>query len=134
MGDVTLKSVGSMQKGNYIVIEGAACVVTGTQTSRPGKHGHAKVRLQAVGLIDGKKRDVVMPGHDEVEVPVVGKRNAQVLSIAGDHANVMDMETYETFDLLIAEELKEKVSAGDNVLYWEILNDKVMKQIMQKAQ
>lgn len=134
MGDVTLKSVGSMQKGNYIIIEDAACVITGTQTSRPGKHGHAKVRLQAIGLIDGKKRDIVMPGHDDVPVPVVGKKNAQVLSIAGDAANVMDMETYETFDMAIPEELKEKLGAGDVVLYWEILNDKVMKQIMQKGQ
>lgn len=133
MGEFTLKSVGSLQKGNYIIIDGAACIVVNTQTSRPGKHGHAKVRMQAVGMIDGKKREIVMPGHDNVEVPIIGKKNAQVLSVNGDHANVMDMETYETFDLLIAEELKDKVSSGDVVLYWEILNDKVMKQIMQKG-
>jgi translation initiation factor 5A len=134
MGEVSRKGVGTLQKGNYIILDGAACAVVSTQTSRPGKHGHAKVRLQAVGIIDGKKREVVMPGHDDVDVPIIGKKNAQVLSVTGDHANVMDMETYETFDLLIAEELKEKVSAGDNILYWDILNDKVMKQIMQKAQ
>ena len=134
MGEVTLKSVGSLQKGNYIIIEGVACIVSGTQTSRPGKHGHAKVRLTASGIIDGRKREVVMPGHDEVEVPVIGKKNAQVLSVSGSTANVMDMESYETYDLAIPEELQGKVSAGDNVLYWEILNDRVMKQIMQKAQ
>lgn len=135
MGEVTRKGVGTLQKGNYIIMGGVACVVVSTQTSRPGKHGHAKVRLQAVGMIDGKKREEVMPGHDDVEVPIVGKKNAQVLSLNGEeHANVMDLETYETFDLLIPEELKGKVSSGDNVLYWEILNDKVMKQIMQKAQ
>jgi len=133
MGEVTRKGVGTLQKGNYIIMGGAACVVVSTQTSRPGKHGHAKVRLQAVGIIDGKKREEVMPGHDDVEVPIIGKKNAQVLSVTGDHANVMDMETFETFDLVVPEELKEKVSSGDNVLYWEILNDKVMKQIMQKG-
>jgi translation initiation factor 5A len=133
MGEVTRRGVGTLQKGNYIILDGAACTVVSTQTSRPGKHGHAKVRLQAVGIIDGKKREVVMPGHDEVDVPIIGKKNAQVLSVSGDHANVMDMETYETFDLLIPEELREKVASGDNVLYWEILNDRVMKQIMQKG-
>ena len=133
MGEVTRKGVGTLQKSNYIIMGGAACVVVSTQTSRPGKHGHAKVRLQAVGIIDGKKREEVMPGHDDVEVPIIGKKNAQVLSVTGDHANVMDMETFETFDLVVPEELKEKVSSGDNVLYWEILNDKVMKQIMQKG-
>lgn len=134
MGEITRKGVGTLQKGNYVIMGGVACVVVSTQTSRPGKHGHAKVRMQAVGIIDGKKREEVMPGHDDVEVPIIGKKNAQVLSISGDHANVMDMETYETFDLLIPEELREKVGEGDNVLYWEILNDKVMKQIMQKGQ
>ncbi len=122
-------SVGSLQKGSYVVIEGAACKVVDTQTSRPGKHGHAKVRLSAVGLIDDKKRVVVMPGHDNIDVPIVEKKTAQVLSISGDMANVMDAETYETFDLKIPEELKAEVVEGCNVLYWVILNDKVMKQV-----
>ncbi|SRR3989338_874457 len=121
--------VGSLQKGSYIVLEGAACRVVDLQVSRPGKHGHAKVRLTAVGIVDGKKRVEVMPGHDNVEVPMIEKRSAQVLSMQGNNANVMDSETYETFDLEIPEELRGQVLEGVNVVYWVILNDKVMKQI-----
>ncbi len=124
-----IQSVGSLQKGSYIILEGAACRVVDTQTSRPGKHGHAKVRLTAVGLVDSKKRVTVMPGHDNVEVPIVEKKSAQVLSVQEDTANVMDSETYETFDLKIPEELKGQVAEGLNVLYWVILDDKIMKQI-----
>lgn len=124
-----IQSVGSLQKGSYIILEGAACRVVDTQTSRPGKHGHAKVRLTAVGLVDSKKRVTVMPGHDNVEVPIVEKKSAQVLSVQEDTANVMDSETYETFDLKIPEELKDQVAEGLNVLYWVILDDKIMKQI-----
>jgi translation elongation factor P/translation initiation factor 5A len=51
------------------------------------------------------------------------------MSIAGDNANVMDAETFETFDLPIASELKGQVVEGCQVLYWTILNDKVMKQL-----
>lgn len=123
------ESVGSLQKGSYIVLDGAACRVVDTQTSKPGKHGHSKVRFTAVGVVDGKKRVVVMPGHDNVEVPIVEKKSAQVLSIAGDVANVMDSESFETFDLQIPEELKGQVVEGCNVLYWILLNDKIMKQI-----
>lgn len=124
-----MSSVGSLQKGSYVVIDGAACKVVDTQTSRPGKHGHAKVRMTAVGLVDGKKRVTVMPGHDNIEVPIVEKKTAQVLSIQGNTANVMDAETYETFDLEIPEELKGQVTEGCNVLYWIILKDKIMKQV-----
>ena len=124
-----IQGVGSLQKGSYVVLEGAACRVADMQVSRPGKHGHAKVRLTAVGLVDEKKRIVVMPGHDNVDVPIVEKKSAQVLSIQDDTANVMDAENYETFDLKIPEELKGQVAEGANVLYWVILNDKVMKQV-----
>lgn len=128
-GGTKQESIGTLQKGSYIVIDGAACRVVDTQTSRPGKHGHAKVRIQAVGLLDSKKRDIVMPGHDKVDIPIVDKRTAQVLSIQGNMANVMDAETYETFDLEIPEELKGQVVDGCQILYWEILDSKVMKQI-----
>ena len=129
MAGVKQASVGTLQKGSYLVVEGVACRVTDTQTSRPGKHGHAKVRLTAVGLIDDKKRVVVMPGHDSVDVPIVEKKNAQVLSISGSTANVMDTETYETFDLEIPDELKAECKESSIVLYWDILDQRVMKQI-----
>lgn len=129
MGETVPRSVATLSKGNYVVIDGVASIVSDTQTSRPGKHGHAKVRLTAVGMIDGKKRELVMPGHDNIDVPIIEKKTAQVLSVTNDTANVMDAETFETFDLKIPEELKEGCREGASILYWIILNDKVMKQI-----
>jgi translation initiation factor 5A len=131
MAGVKNASVGSLKVGSYIVIDGVACKIISTATSRPGKHGHAKVNLMAVGLIDEKKRNLVMPGHDNVEVPIMDKRNAQVLSISGTTANVMDAESYETFDLAIPAELKDEVKEGVTVLYWDILDDKIMKQVKE---
>jgi len=122
-------SVGGLQKGSYVIIDGAACRVFDKEVSRPGKHGHAKVKLTGVGLLDGKKRIVVMPGHDNIDVPIVEKKTAQVLSINGDVANVMDSETYETFDLKIPAEFKAECVEGCTLLYWEILEDKIVKQI-----
>ena len=81
------------------------------------------------GLIDNKKRVIVMPGHDHVAVPIVEKRTAQVLSVNGSAANVMDSETYETFDLKIPADLKDDLQEGSQILYWEILEDRLMKQI-----
>jgi translation initiation factor 5A len=121
--------VGGLKKGNYVVLEGAACVVTDTQVSRPGKHGHAKVRLTGVGIVDDKKRVVVVPGHDSVDAPMIEKKMAQVLSIQGDMANVMDAETYETFDLKIPSDLKDKIAEGVTIMYWIVLTDKIMKQV-----
>ena len=124
-----LVSVGTLEKGDTIIIDDAPCKITDTATSRPGKHGHAKVNLTAVGILDGKKRNIVMPGHDRVEAPIIEKKTAQILSITGNRANVMDMATFETFEMEIPEELTAEVKEGVEVLYWEIMGLKVMKQV-----
>lgn len=119
----------SLKKGSYVIFDGKACIVRSTQISRPGKHGHAKCRIEAVGMMDNRKIIKIMPGHDSVDVPIIQKKTAQVLSISGDVANVMDMESYETFDLKIPEDLKGQVVEGGQVLYWIVLEDKLMKQV-----
>lgn len=124
-----IEGAGSLQKGGYVVLDGEACKVVDIQISKSGKHGHAKVRFTAMGLVDGKKRIEVLPAHDNVEVPIIEKKSAQVLSVNGDTANVMDSENYETFDLEIPEELKGQVAEGSNVMYWGIMDKKVMKQL-----
>jgi len=129
MGETKPAGIGGLTKGSYVVVEGVASKVTDTSTSRPGKHGHAKVRLTAVGILDGKKRIVVAPGHDNIDVPIIEKKNAQVLSISGDTVNVMDTETYETFDLDLPPEFKDELVEGCNVLYWIVLDSKVIKQV-----
>ena len=129
MAEKKIVGMHALKTGSYVIVDGVACRVTSIQTSRPGKHGHAKMRVDAVGLMDGKKRIFVKPGSDTIEVPIIEKKTAQVLSVSGDMANVMDSESYETFDLEIPEELKGQVVEGCEILYWVILNDKVMKQV-----
>jgi translation initiation factor 5A len=126
------KTVGmvDMKEGSYIVIDDVACKVVDVQVSKSGKHGHAKHRLTAVGILDGKKRVIVQPAHDNVETPMIEKKNAQVLSIAGDKATVMDSLSYETFELVIPDDMKEHVKEGITIMYWIVLNDRVMKQVV----
>nr|MBI4156529.1 translation initiation factor IF-5A [Candidatus Woesearchaeota archaeon] len=119
----------SLKIGSFVVFDGFACKVVKIDMSKTGKHGHTKCRIEASGLIDNRKIIKLMPGSDRVDIPLIEKKNAQVLSIHGDIANVMDVSTYETFDLKIPEELKAEVKEGKEVLYWIILNDKIIKQV-----
>lgn len=121
----------NIKVGSFILIEGIACRVVDTATSKSGKHGHAKCRIVAVGLLDEKKRDIVIGSQSSVEVPIIEKKNAQVLKVSDDKANIMDQESYETFDIPIPEEFKGKIKEGQIVLYWVIAGDKVIKQIRE---
>ena len=121
--------VGSLKVGSYVIVDGVACTVKSIQISRPGKHGHAKSRIEAVGIIDGQKKIFIKPSHDKMDSPIIEKETAQVISVTDGTASVMDLKSYETFDLKIPEELIGIVVEGVNVIYWVILEDKVMKQI-----
>lgn len=128
-GNVKMISVSSLQKGKSVVIDGVACTVSDMSVSRPGKHGHAKVNLMAVGMLDGKKRNIIMPGHDKIAAPVIENKSAQVLTVSENIANVMDTESYETFDLTIPDELKSEVVDGCTIMYAIILDAKVIKSV-----
>ena len=100
-----------------MLIDDEPCKILSIDTSKPGKHGEAKSRIDAVGLYDGKKRSVVHPVKHKVQVPMIDKRKGQILAISGDEAQMMDLETYEQFTLPMDEELKGQVNPGDEVLY-----------------
>ncbi len=129
--DYEVKQIGAgeARKGDTILVDGAPCKIMNIDISKTGKHGHAKARIEAVGILDDKKRIFIASSHDKLEVPLVEKKNAQVLAVTGSHANVMDAETYENFDLEIPEELQGQVVEGIQVLYWELLGKKIMKQV-----
>lgn len=127
-GNFKKVGVSSLKKGSYLIVDGVACKVLDVAISKPGKHGSTKAQIMAEGLLDGRKRSMVTTDH-ELDAPVIDKKGANVLSITGDVANVMDEETFETFDLKIPEELKGEVVEGCNVLYWIVMNDRVMKQV-----
>jgi|SRR3989344_1142233 len=127
--DKKVTNVGSLREGNYVILDNEACVVKSIQLSKTGKHGSMKCRLEAMTLVDGKKKVMIFPSSDKIEVPIIEKKEAQVLSVHDDKANVMDLDTYETFDLDIAEDLKDKVIEGAQVTYWTIMDKRVIKQV-----
>ena len=135
MSDIKLSHASAMKSGSYILIDGEPCIVKDTQTSRPGKHGHAKVRIKATSIFTGSTKEVVKPGHDSVEVPVIYKKNGQVLSVDGTTVELMDMESFETLhaDLGQAEEdIKGQIAAGQTVLFWQVMGKILIKQITQE--
>jgi len=113
--------------GVNIIVEGLACTVKKMDVSKTGKHGHAKVRIEAVGILDNKKKVFVIPGHDKLEVPLVEKRKAQVLS-KGNQVSVMDLESFETIEVGCPEELKEDLGENDSVEYWDVQGTKVIRR------
>ncbi len=119
-----------MRVGTYLLIDRVAHQVKKMDISKTGKHGHAKVRFEAISAFTGKKKVMVIPGHDKFEVPMIEKRQAQVLSVSGNIASLMDSESFENLDLEIPEDLQDSVSDGVSVEYWDIEGNKLLKKVM----
>ena len=114
--------------GTNIIVDGKACTVKKIDISKTGKHGHAKARIEAVGIIDGNKKVFVVPGHDRLEVPMIEKRKGQVLSI-GDMVSLMDLENFETIDVDCPDaEVKALLTEGGNAEYWDIEGQKIVRR------
>jgi len=110
-----------LKVNRYIVIDEEPCRILSIQTSKPGKHGEAKARLEAVGLFDEQKRSIVHPVTHKVRVPMIDKRKGQVLSVHGNVAQMMDLETYQTFELPVPEDLQARLTPGQEIMYMDVL-------------
>lgn len=120
-----LAEVRTLRVNRYMIIDNEPCKIMSISTSKPGKHGEAKARIEAIGVFDGQKRSVVHPVKHKVHVPLIDKRSAQVLSIMGrDIVQLMDLETYETFEMTIPDEFKNSLSPGQEILYLQALGKK----------
>jgi len=117
-----------LKLNSFIFIEGEAYSVRSMDISKTGKHGHAKVRMEAIGVISQRKKCLVVPGHERFEVPLIEKKKAQVLSVSGQFVTLMDLESFENFDLEVPENLKSTITDGATIEYWEIEGKKVIMQ------
>jgi translation initiation factor 5A len=122
--------LGSLKDGSYIIIDGEACRIVEYDKSKPGKHGAAKARVVGIGVFDSVKRSLVLPVSTNVEVPLIEKKSGQVVSQSPTNVQLMDLETFETFDVPVPtdEEMKNKIFSGAEVEYWRVLGrTKIMR-------
>jgi len=126
---MTKKPIKNLKKGDFVLIDGAPCKVESVSTSVSGKHGAAKTRVEAVGLFDKRRRSIVKPADEEVDVPLLLRKKAQVLAIIGDRVQLMDLETYETFELDIPESKKDRLQEGEETVYYEIMGTRTLEDL-----
>ena len=128
-GEFLLEPAKELRVGRYVLIDGIPCKVLEIETSSPGKHGAAKMRVTALGVFDGQKKTLLASSHADVQVPVIKKRKGSVVSFTETTVQVMDSETYETYDLPIPDDFKGKLEAGKEVEVMETMGRKALSRV-----
>jgi len=122
-GNVKYVSVSKIKEGHYVVIDGEPSKIVSISKSKPGKHGSAKARIVAVGVFDNVKRTIIKPVSDKLPVPIIQKREGQVINVMGHTVEVMDSETYEVLEMSMPDDetFRKKIEPGTYVEYWVLL-------------
>ena len=112
------KEIRDIQKGAYLIMDDAPCEIIAYSTAKPGKHGSAKARIEGKGVFDNKKRSMSQPVDAKIWVPVIERRQGQVINLEGNNvAQIMDLNSYESFSLEIPSELN--ISGDSEIEYLE---------------
>ncbi len=126
------KNFGSMKDlkvGKYVIIDEEPCRVVGVESSSPGKHGAAKMRVTAISIFTGNKKTLMKPGDADCEVPIIERKTGQVVSIVENTAQIMDTESFEMFEMPVPEEMKADAAAGKEVEYILAMGRRIINRI-----
>jgi translation initiation factor 5A len=99
--------VRDLDEGSYVMIDEVPCQITSYSTAKPGKHGSAKARVDAKGVFDSKKRSLSQPVDAKIWVPIINRKQGQVLDVRDGEVQVMDLETYDNFVMRADDETLE---------------------------
>ena len=112
------KEIRDIKKGSYLIMDDTPCEIIAYSTAKPGKHGSAKARIEGKGVFDNKKRTMSQPVDAKIWVPVIERSQGQVINLEGNNvAQIMDLNSYESFSLEIPRELS--ISGDSEIEYLE---------------
>ncbi|MFQ5974710.1 MAG: translation initiation factor IF-5A [Candidatus Hydrothermarchaeales archaeon] len=124
-----IAAVRTLKVGRHIIIDGEPCKIVSYQTAKTGKHGSAKARIEAMGILDNKRRSLVKPVDAKIEVPMIERKSAQINYKTGNTLGLMDLETYETFDVSIPTDVEGEFIEGGEVEYIEAMGRKKIVRV-----
>ena len=104
-----------LKEGKYVIIDDEPCTIMSITSSKPGKHGAAKARMEAIGVFDSQKRTAVHPVTTKIYVPIIERKSGQVLSLMDNTAQIMDLEDYSTIEIKIPEDMLDRIEPGKEI-------------------
>lgn len=129
MSEKIFATAKDLKEGKYVLIDDIPCKIVNIESSKSGKHGSAKMRITAVGVFEGQKKTFLTPGDADVEVPIIERKNVQIMSVSGKNAQVMDSKTYEIYDIAIPDELVGEAAAGKEADILEAMGKRKVERI-----
>ena len=123
MAGTTRSEIRTLKVGRYVALDGNAYKILSISTSKPGKHGGAKARIDLEDIFTGQKRSHVAPVTDTINVPILEKGTAIVTHIQGVEVHALDMKSNEMMILPMPDESEGmSIDSGKEVMWMEAMD------------
>tara|TARA_B100001113_G_scaffold345959_1_gene336236 strand:+ start:531 stop:947 length:417 start_codon:yes stop_codon:yes gene_type:complete len=119
MPGTTRVEIRTLKVGRYASVDEKAYKILSISTSKPGKHGSAKARIEMEDIFTGQKKSHVGTVTDKIQVPLLEKGTAIITHIQGQEVHAMDNKTYET--LILPKDDDMQLDAGKEIHWMEAL-------------
>ncbi len=121
--------MGDLREGKYVMIDEHPCRVVSMDKSKPGKHGAAKISIVAISLFDESKHTMSKSSDADIEIPLIERKKAQIVSVQGNSAQLMDSDSYETFEVTIPTDMTSEIESGKDIQYMLVLGRKLLLRV-----
>ena len=123
MAGTTRSEIRTLKVGRYVALDGNAYKILSISTSKPGKHGVAKARIDLEDIFTGQKRSHVAPVTDTINVPILEKGTAIVTHIQGVEVHALDMKSNEMMILPMPDESEGmSIDSGKEIMWMEAMD------------
>jgi len=118
-----------IKKGAYIRYNNEILKVIRKEVVACGTHSHSKTKVFAQGLFTKGEKSFNLSHSDSVEELDIMRKEGQVISKGQGKLQVMDIQSFETFDAEADKELMEQINEGDAVTFINIEGRNVVLDI-----
>lgn len=119
MPGTTRVEIRTLKVGRYCCVDDRAYKINSISTSKPGKHGSAKARIELVDIFTGAKISHVGSVSSSINVPLIEKGTALVTHVEGAEVHAMNMRDHSMMILPLEEEMD--IEGGKEIMWMEAL-------------
>ena len=119
MPGTTRVEIRTLKVGRYCCVDDRAYKINSISTSKPGKHGSAKARIELVDIFTGAKISHVGSVSSSINVPLIEKGTALVTHVEGAEVHAMNMRDHCMMIIPLEEEMD--IEGGQEIMWMQAL-------------
>ena len=112
-----MASASDLNAGNYFLHNNEPVQVVKKEVIAYGTNSHTKLKFYFKPLTGGGEKTVTMGHIDKVDILDITRKSGMIIAKMQDKVQIMDSQSYETFDAKIDPDLLESMNENDEVIF-----------------